>query len=122
MKIKKRHVKIIRIVVLVVLVAAAALIVVLNLPEKEKNYDLFAKCLTNKSIVFYGSDSCPHCQNQKSMFGSSFQYVQYVNCEKNETVCVEKNIKYYPTWEISGKLIVGEKPLKDLSKLSGCNI
>ena len=37
--------------------------------------DEFAKCLTSKSIVMYGAAWCPHCQQEKTDFGDSFQLV-----------------------------------------------
>ena len=27
----------------------------------------------------YGTEWCPHCQDQKRAFGTSFKYVQYIN-------------------------------------------
>ena len=31
--------------------------------------DTFAKCLASKDVVVYGAYWCPHCQNQKKLFG-----------------------------------------------------
>ena len=30
-----------------------------------------AKCLTSKDVKMYGTSWCPHCNNQKEMFGVS---------------------------------------------------
>ena len=39
-----------------------------NTPGK---LDGFAQCLKDKGAIFYGAFWCPHCQNQKKMFGRS---------------------------------------------------
>src|SRR5580698_8173932 len=42
--------------------------------------DAFAKCLTAKQAKMYGAFWCPHCEEQKEMFGSSFKYAPYTEC------------------------------------------
>src|SRR5437660_12681193 len=44
------------------------------------HYDAFAKCLATKQAKMYGLYWCPHCLDQKAMFGKSFQYVPYAEC------------------------------------------
>lgn len=88
-------------------------------------YDTFAKCLTQKGVVMYGAYWCGHCANQKAMFGDSFQYINYVECDpngqnSNSQLCQQKGINGYPAWEINGTLYYGEKSLQELSQLSGC--
>ena|SRR3989344_7537978 len=60
--------------------------------------DNFAKCLTEKGFVMYGAYWCPHCQNQKLAFGDSFKYIKYIECTEEVKLCIDKNIKGYPTW------------------------
>jgi len=84
--------------------------------------DAFAKCLTANGVKMYGASWCPHCQNQKTLFGSSWQYVDYVECGNGEQVCVDAGIEGYPTWIISGNKYPGEQSFDELSKLSGCKI
>src|SRR5882757_1636440 len=43
-------------------------------------YDEFAKCLASRQAKMYGLYWCPHCAEQKAMFGKAFQYVPYVEC------------------------------------------
>ena len=88
----------------------------------DKNYDNFAKCLTEKGIVMYGTSTCPHCQNQKKMFGDSFKYVNYVDCINNTTLCQDNGIQFVPTWYIGGNLYTGEKTIEQLKSLSGCEV
>jgi len=85
-----------------------------------RTYDDFAKCLTDKGVTMYGSFWCTHCQNQKSMFGSSFKFVTYVDCDKNRDDCLEVGIEGYPAWIIAAKKHYGEQSLDKLAELSGC--
>jgi len=92
----------------------------------QANYDNFAKCLTEKGVAMYGASWCSHCQNQKNMFGSSFKYVNYVECSNSDgtqtDVCKKAGITGYPTWIVNGKVYSGEKTIQELSSLSGCQL
>jgi hypothetical protein len=69
----------------------------------------------------YGTYWCPHCQNEKKIFGSAFQYVPYVECTQETAKCTAMNIDGYPTWVFpDGKRLVGEQGLYKLSEESGC--
>jgi len=99
-------------------------------PINEPNED-FAKCLSEKSVKMYGAYWCPHCQNNKEMFGNGGKILVdlgiYVECEAGgenpqADVCSEKGISGYPTWEISNNLYSGEMSLDKIAELSGCNL
>src|SRR3989344_4346974 len=69
-------------------------------------YDTLAKCLSDKGVTFYGAFWCPHCQEQKQLFGKSAKLLPYVECStpdgKAQTpICIDKNIEGYPTWEFA---------------------
>ncbi|RMD67743.1 hypothetical protein D6817_00650 [Candidatus Pacearchaeota archaeon] len=89
-------------------------------------YDEFAKCLTDKGVTMYGAYWCPHCARQKEMFGSSWKYVNYVECDPRGNnakpeLCREKGVQGFPTWEFpNGEIVSGETPLRELSFRSGC--
>jgi len=84
-------------------------------------YDAFAQCLTEKGVVMYGAEWCPHCQNQKKMFGSSFQFIKYVQCPLDPKKCLEEKIEGYPTWKFpDGRMFPGELKLEELSRESSC--
>lgn len=92
----------------------------------EGQYDGFAQCLTDSGTVFYGAFWCPHCQNQKKMFGSSAKLLPYVECStvdgkgKNQ-ICVDKQIDGYPTWIFpDGSRLSGEISLEVLAEKSAC--
>ncbi len=70
----------------------------------------------------YGTEWCSHCKNQKSMFGDYFQYIDYVDCDKNKDECLTAGIRGYPTWVIAGEQYPGEQSLERLAGLTGCDL
>lgn len=91
-------------------------------------YDDFAKCLTDNGVKMYGAYWCPHCQNQKEMFGASFNHINYIECSlpnrAGQTLeCQQEGIKGYPTWEFSdGSRVSRELTLTELSSRSSCEL
>ncbi|MEM4166489.1 MAG: hypothetical protein QW153_01170 [Candidatus Bilamarchaeaceae archaeon] len=94
--------------------------------NKSFNMEEFAKCLTEKGAVLYGAYWCPHCRNQKELFGESIKYIKYVECQApnggQTEECTKAGIDAYPTWIINGKKYLGEKKLSELASLTGCYI
>jgi len=88
--------------------------------------DAFAKCLADKKATMYGSFLCPHCDDQKKLFGPSFRYVPYVECSIRGSrqmafPCVAAQIRYTPTWIFAdGERRTGLQQLKELSEKTGC--
>ncbi len=88
--------------------------------------DAFAQCLTEKGTVMYGAFWCPHCARTKKMFGSSFRYIEYVECDprgENEQaeLCIAKEIDKYDTWEFAdGSRVISEPSFQTLADKSGC--
>lgn len=111
------------IVVILLLIVLAALFFALR-PKKEFAsgvLDDFAKCLATKGATMYGAYWCPHCQNEKAAFGSSFRYVNYVECTQETDKCNAAGIQGFPTWIFSdGRRFEGEQGLNGLSSESGC--
>ena len=99
-----------------------------NRENKTSKYDNFAQCLTDNNVKMFGAYWCSHCANQKNLFGSSFKYVNYIECSLpgragQTQICIRENIKSYPTWEFSnGIRKEGTQNLEQLSKLSGCSL
>jgi len=94
----------------------------LEMPETESSLDIdaLAQCLTKKGSVMYGTEWCPYCKTQKNMFGSPFQYINYVDCDKYKDKCANAGVGGYPTWVINGENYPGVQPLPRLASLSGC--
>lgn len=89
-------------------------------------YDTFASCLTESGVTMFGTFWCPHCKDQKELFGKSFQYVNYVECSlpdgnSQTEFCKKKDIRGYPTWEFeNGTQIEGTASLEVLSQKTAC--
>lgn len=89
-------------------------------PVDTKNYDLLAKCLTDNGATMYGTEWCPHCKTQKALFGDSFQYIDYVDCDKYKDDCVAAGLDGYPTWKIKGTNYAGTQNFYILAEKTGC--
>lgn len=86
-----------------------------------------AQCLTQNDTSMYGAYWCPHCNEQKDLFGSAFDDVQYVECaeisnpRQQTPLCKAANIEGYPTWiRKDGQRLTGTKSLAQLAEWSGC--
>jgi hypothetical protein len=96
--------------------------------RKVSTLDGFAQCLTDKGTKMYGAWWCPHCADQKEMFGYAFQYVNYTECspEGQRTMneaCTKAGIKGYPTWQFAdGSRVQGPQPLTVLADKTGCKL
>lgn len=87
----------------------------------------FAQCLSGSGVKMYGADWCPHCQNQKKLFGDAFKFVDYTECADSANprvqmkACSDADITGYPTWVFAdGQRLEGEASFEDLAEKSGC--
>lgn len=84
-----------------------------------------AKHLAESGAMFYGAWWCPHCHEQKQLFGEqAMPYIPYTECslpdgQGQTEACQKAEITGYPTWQINGERLVGPQPLEKLAKLSG---
>lgn len=84
-----------------------------------------ARHLSEIGVKEYGAYWCPHCHEQKELFGKqAFQELNYVECDpkgKNAKpqACQAAGITGYPSWEINGELYPGLQTLQELAQLSG---
>jgi thiol-disulfide isomerase/thioredoxin len=114
------------IIALGAIVLSVGLYFLLSGPREPGKLDGFAQCIKDSGAVFYGAFWCPHCQEQKEMFGSSAQFLPYVECSTPDgqgqlQVCTEKGIKGYPTWVFpDGSEVSGSIPLEQLAAKTGC--
>ncbi len=96
--------------------------------HRDHKYDSFAKCLAAKQAKMYGLSWCPHCVDQKQMFGAAFHYVPYVECgivaTKEETPeCKAKGLNLFPTWQFGmDPPQPGVLSLDALSDKTGCSL
>ena len=117
-----------KIILVVLIVAAFAAVIYLGLRKRGNRHDAFAKCIASKQAKMYGAYWCPHCADQKEMFGSSFQYVPYVECgvpgsREEGPLCKDAEIKHFPTWQFAdGERQEGTLPLQSLGTKTGCGL
>ena len=89
-----------------------------NPPEAE-----LALHLSQSGAVMYGAYWCPHCNDQKALFGDAVALVPYVECDpEGENAqpdrCQAENIQGYPTWIIDGQAYPGVRSLAELADYS----
>jgi uncharacterized membrane protein/glutaredoxin len=83
-----------------------------------------AEHLTSTDAKFYGASWCPHCAEQKELFGSSASRLPYIECSaggpgtRQTSVCNDAGIKSYPTWVINGERYLGTQSLDALAQYS----
>jgi len=95
---------------------------------KDHKYDSFAKCIAGKQAKMYGLYWCPHCVDQKAMFGSAFKYVPYVECairgsKELAPECKVAGVKLFPSWQFGmDPPKEGVLSLDALSEKTGCSL
>jgi uncharacterized membrane protein len=84
-----------------------------------------AKHLTKIGAKEYIAWWCPHCHEQKQLFGKeAYKEINHIDCDPQgkdakPDLCVAAGIKGYPTWQINGKLYPNVQSLEKLSQVSG---
>lgn len=115
-------------IAIIAVIAASAIFLLVQNALQPGPFDGFAQCLKDKGAIFYGAFWCPHCQNQKKMFGRSERLLPYVECSTANgqgvlPVCRDAKITGYPTWVFPDQSREsGEIPLETLAERSGCSL
>jgi len=92
-------------------------------PE-EPRLKALAMHLEKAGARFYGAYWCPHCQEQKALFGASVKRLPYVECSPDgrsgpvALACLENDISDYPTWIIDGRNHAGVLQPSELERLT----
>ncbi|ABM71322.1 Predicted membrane protein [Prochlorococcus marinus str. MIT 9515] len=96
-------------------------ITTLSSPQKVK----FAKFLSDNNIKMFSAYWCPHCLDQKKLFGKkAVKELTVIECAKDGKdnqykLCREKQIEGFPSWEINGEIYSGVKDLNELATITG---
>jgi len=95
-----------------------------------------ARHLKQTGAKMYSAYWCPHCYDQKELFGKeAVEQLPYLECApdgknsqtplcKEAQARAEKQLEQpfgFPSWEINGRFYLGAKNLEDLANLSGYN-
>jgi uncharacterized membrane protein/glutaredoxin len=82
-----------------------------------------ARHLRDSGAVMYGAHWCPHCTEQKALFGDAAPDVPYVECAKDTVngrpdLCEKAGVRSFPTWIMGTERLTGVQPLSALAKFS----
>ena len=89
-------------------------------------YTELAKCVTSKGVILYGAFWCPHCLNQKKIFGDDIKYINYVECAEGgenaqPEVCTKAGVQRFPSWFFPGQgLVEGEQTPDEVAIKANC--
>ena len=81
--------------------------------------------LAQRGAKMYGAYWCPHCIEQKEVFGASAKRLPYVECSTGgqgsaqASACQAASIRQYPTWIIGGQRFQEVLTLSRLAELTG---
>ncbi len=95
---------------------------IITISSKEKVR--FAKYLSDNNIVMYSAYWCPHCNDQKQLFGKeAVEELIIVECAKDgknnkAKLCQEKGIEGFPSWEINNQIFSGSRSLNELAEMT----
>jgi uncharacterized membrane protein len=68
---------------------------------------------------------CPHCHEQKMLFGKqAYEQLSVVECDRagkkaQPEACTAAQVNGFPAWDIKGQRLAGKQKLKTLAEISG---
>ena len=82
-----------------------------------------ARHLRATGAVMYGAYWCPHCQEQKALFGDAARELPYVECDPSGVngrpdLCEKAGVKAFPTWVVGGQRFEGVQSIGALADAS----
>jgi hypothetical protein len=82
---------------------------------------VLGECLADNGWTMYGTSTCPHCKNQKALFGAAFEEVNYIDCIAESQKCAIAGISGVPVWRGPNSLeLQGTQQLQSLAEAAGC--
>lgn len=109
----------------IVLIAAFVSCVLLNDDtDVIMSMDDIANDITANGWVLYSTTICPHCVEQKDVFGYDIEHIVVINCDVSEDAynqCIANNITGVPAWinSVTGEVRVGMQDMDSLIKMAG---
>lgn len=111
---------------MIVTMAFSALFLIACDKERDTTYDAFATCIADSGADFYGAFWCPHCEEQRDMFGDSVDLLPYTECaqggkDAKPEVCEAEGVDRFPTWKFNdGTVVTGTQSFEDLADKTSC--
>ncbi|PIN99702.1 hypothetical protein COT72_05510 [archaeon CG10_big_fil_rev_8_21_14_0_10_43_11] len=91
---------------------------VTRIPEE---YTRFAQCLTQKGAKLYGIAGTTHYDEAQTLFGISWEYVTFIDCSVQRSVCIASGVNKYPTWMFAdGSKRTQPMTFSQLASKTGC--
>ncbi len=90
-----------------------------------EDLDGFTQCLLESEAIFYGTEWCSFCAQQKQILGdvyTQFRSQFYVDCDRNQNRCSQAGVRAYPTWVINGQPYQGVQSIEALSTAMNCQL
>jgi len=113
-------------IILIIIMSFFAIIKINSSEEKEKlsqeGIQNLINELNDKNITLYGMSWCPHCKDQKSLFGENIDELDYIDCDISpDDIC--KELSVVPVWITPDeKIFVGQMSLSEIERISsGCD-
>jgi hypothetical protein len=113
---------------IVILVVGGIVFAVRQTSVESRALEPFAQCINDSGAKFYGAFWCPHCNQQKSLFGRAYKALPYIECSTPDSngqtdICIEEEIESYPTWKFAdGTSASGVVSLAVLAERTGCEL
>lgn len=110
----------------IVIVVGGVIAIAAVASSKPSPLDPFAQCLAEKKASFYGAYWCPHCNDQKRLFGRAAKSLPYIECSTPDgkgqlPLCANAGITGYPTWVFAdGSKEVRVMTLAELAERTSC--
>jgi hypothetical protein len=86
---------------------------------------LLARHLNKIGAKTYVAWWCPHCHEQKQLFGKkAYNLLKHIECDPRgqnprPDLCKAAKVQGFPTWQIEDKLYAGVHSLEELATISG---
>lgn len=81
----------------------------------------FSKCVGEKTEL-YVNEGCPNCEKQEKIFIGFLDNLNIIDCGEQAKICIEKEVRFVPTWIINNEKELGFKNLQELSEITGCKL
>jgi hypothetical protein len=104
-------------ITILIILGIISLTIFIKIKPQEITSEEIAKCIGENSKL-YNQIGCPHCENQKNIFGENIKYLNIILCDNDWEQCSQ--ITGTPSWEINGEMYTGTKSIEELKKLTNC--
>ena len=92
-----------------------------SVKTSDSRADEVLQSLIEVGATFYGASWCGYTKKQLSELNiteTKTRGLNYVDCEGSQSICEEKGIDAFPTWEINGEIIPGYYPVSRLQEMT----